>query len=343
MRIEAPATGRPSRSTRRPVIGHIVADQPDRPILGHLAGERLGPGRAEARRPGDDRGPAPAVRVIRVRVRAAFRIDDRQAEAAIGVGGDAVDLLPVRIATIGTDAAASIPRRGDSRTGDRTAVLVDDAALHRDSRLRLDGIGGRRLAIVGGRRRPWFRLIRAEVPAPTADAEEAREDRSRQARQQGRGDGSPAGPGRERSRGIEEPRDPPRQQRTQRDHPDSRRRQRGQPAPGQLEQVAGISAPVRAECDDEIVADLLGRLLDPPRQHPEQRLYPQRRRGQLPEQVPQPVAAAQMRQFVDEGIAQVLLRVLRQQDGRPAQAVQARTRQEGRTKDPGEPQSHPPG
>ena len=125
--------------------------------------------------------------------------------------------------------------------------------------------------------------------------------------------------------------------------PTPARRQRGQPALGQLEQVAGISAPVRAECDDEIVADLLGRLLDPPRQHPEQRLHPQRRRGQLPEQVPQPVAAAQMRQFVDEGITQVLLRVLRQQDGRPAQAVQARTRQEGRTKDPREPQSHSPG
>ena len=50
-----------------------------------------------------------------------------------------------------------------------------------------------------------------------------------------------------------------------------------------------------------------------------------------------------MRQLVDEGITQVLPRVLRQQNGWPANAVQAWTRQEGRTKDPREPQSHSPG
>ena len=122
---------------------------------------------------------------------------------------------------------------------------------------------------------------------------------------------------------------------TQRDHPDSRRRQRRQPALGQLEQVAGVSRPVRAERDDEIVADLLGRLLDPPRQHPEQRLHPQRRGGQLPDQVPQPVAAAQMRQFVDEGITQVLLRVLRQQDGRPRRPSRHGLDRKGERRTPG--------
>ena len=82
-------------------------------------------------------------------------------------------------------------------------------------------------------------------------------------------------------------------------------------------------APVGTEFDHVIVADFLGRLLDPLRQQPDQGLDPEQGGGRSPQEVPQAIPPRQVGQLVDERLAQVLLGILRQQDRRPAQAVQA--------------------
>ena len=99
---------------------------------------------------------------------------------------------------------------------------------------------------------------------------------------------------------------------------------RRQRSPGELEEMPRIIGTLCPPVHHVVVANLFGGGFEPAREHPEQRLDPEPGGRPAPQQVPQPVAASEVRQLMNERFAQVLADVIRQA-GSPGAAARPGT------------------
>ena len=190
-RTVAPATGRPSRSMIRPVIG--TSSRTSRSGRSSVTSPSVQV-RAETRRPCDEDRHAPPIRRPDPRP-GRFRGPERQrkrpsaSEIARSISCRSVSsAAPTRTCRVGSRSAARGIRVHDRRAGDRLAIRSDDPALH--------GLLPRRrdrsvVAAPGHVGLLTLRFIPEDLAVSTADTDQPGQQRANQTRQQRRGDRPP--------------------------------------------------------------------------------------------------------------------------------------------------------